>query len=79
MTAKQYWRKEPLDDILFIDGPEMLRDAVLLLINNNIITRNYFINSSALSINDLKSICMLPAEFFNDLYDRQKPILKLIP
>ena len=78
MTINKYWHKEPLDDELTFAGPEMIRDAVLLLIENNIFTKDSFIITSALSVNDLKSICALPDDFFNDYNRRQKPILRVI-
>lgn len=78
MTTKKYWYKEPLDDILTIAEPEMIRDAVYLLIDNRIITKTAFINASGLSIDDLKCICGLPDEFFDDFNQRRKPILRLV-
>lgn len=78
MTTLKYWHKEPLDDTLVIAGPEMLRDSILLLIDNGIVTRDSFINSSALSLDDLKSICSLPDDFFSGYNIRQKPILRVI-
>ena len=78
MTTKKYWRKEPLDDILTIASPEMIRDAIYLLIDNHIITKSSFINASGLSINDLKSICGLPNKFFDDFVQRRKPILRIV-
>lgn len=78
MTTKKYWYKEPLDDILTIAEPEMIRDAVYLLIDNKIITKTAFINASGLSIDDLKCICGLPDEFFDDFNQRRKPILRLV-
>lgn len=78
MTTNKYWHKEPLDDDLIMAGPEILRDAIMLLIENGIFTRDSFINASALSINDLKSICALPDDFFDNYNRRQKPILRVI-
>ena len=78
MTAKKYWRKEPLDDILTIESPEIIRDAIYLLIDSHILTKAAFIHSSALSIHDLKYLCGLPDEFFNDYVERKKPMLRLI-
>ena len=78
MTTNKYWHKEPLDDDLITAGPEILRDAIMLLIENGIFTRDSFINASALSINDLKSICALPDDFFDNYNKRQKPILRVI-
>lgn len=78
MTTQKYWHKEPLDDVLSLDGPEMLRDAILLLIDNKIVTRDSFLNTSALSTSDLKSICALPDNFFDGYSNRQKPVLRVI-
>ena len=78
MSTKKYWHKEPLDDILTIDPPEVLRDAIQLLIDNHLITKDSFINSSALSQNDLKSICGLSDDFFNGYNVRNKPVLRII-
>lgn len=78
MTTKKYWHKEPLDDVLDIQPPEILRDAIYLLVDNRIITRDSFINDSGLSINDLKSICGLPDNFFEGFNPRKKPMLRVI-
>lgn len=78
MTTQKYWHKEPLDDILTIAAPEMLRDAIYLLIDNNIISKTAFINTSGLSATDLKHICGLPDDFFDDYNLRKKPILRLL-
>lgn len=78
MTTKKYWYKEPLDDAITINGPEMLRDAVFLLTENQILTRKTFLESSAFPLEDLRSICALPNEFFAGYDNRQKPMLKVI-
>lgn len=78
MTANKYWHKEPLDDMLQIEPPEILRDAVYLLIDNNIITRHTFLNLCALPPKDLQYICSLPDDFFDDSLQKQKPVLKII-
>ena len=44
MTIKKYWYKEPLDDVLTIPEPEMMRDAIYLLVDNNIVTKAAFVN-----------------------------------
>ena len=78
MTERKYWHKEPLDDVLKISGPEMLRDAVYLLIENKLVSRDGFLIESALSPGDLKRICSLPDEFFEGYNKRQKPILRIL-
>ena len=78
MSTKKYWHKEPLDDILTISPPEILRDAIYLLIDNGIFTKTTFINSSAMSTKDLKNICGLPDSFFEEVEQRRKPILRVV-
>lgn len=80
MTTKKYWRKEPLDDVITIAAPEILRDAVYLLIDNKIITKNSLLIESGLSTCDLTKICALPDNFFTNCNynQRKKPILKLV-
>lgn len=78
MTTQKYWHKEPLDDILTVPAPEMLRDAIYLLVDNKIVTPTAFINASGLSTTDLKYLCGLPDEFFDGFNQRKKPILRVI-
>lgn len=78
MTSKGYWHREPLDDVLTVHGPEILRDSILMLVENHIITKESFIKKAALSIGDLKSICQLPDSFFIETVSRQKPELRIL-
>ena len=78
MTTQKYWHKEPLDDVLTITEPEMLRDAIYLLIDNDIITKAAFVNVSGLSSADLQHICGLPQDFFEDFNYRKKPMLRIV-
>lgn len=78
MTTNRYWHKEPLDNVLQIEPPEMLRDAVYLLIDNNIITQHAFGDLCALPLKDLQCICSLPDNFFENCLQKQKPILKVV-
>lgn len=77
MTTKKYWHKEPLDDVLTVAAPEVLHDAIIMLINSNLITKYDFFYTSGLSAADLSDICGLPSDFF-DIYQRNKPVLKLV-
>lgn len=78
MTTKKYWHKEPLDDVLSITAPEMLCDAVHLLVDNQILTKESFLNVSGLSPEDLISICGLPDDYFKGCNQRNKPILRVL-
>lgn len=78
MTIRKYWHKEPLDDILTVAEPEILRDAIYLLIDKRIITKSSFLASSGLSATDLQCICGLPDDFFIGIEQRKKLTLRVI-
>lgn len=78
MTTNRYWHKEPLDDVLQIEPPEMLRDAVYLLIDNHIITRDTFLDLCSLPPKALQCICSLPDDFFDNCLRKEKPVLKVV-
>jgi len=48
-----------------------------LLIDYKVLTKDTFLNLTALATNDLKSIFSLPSDFFSEQEKRQKPILKV--
>ena len=78
MSTKKYWHKEPLDDVLTITPPEILRDAVYLLLDSGLLTKLSFISTSAFSVKDLKYICGLPDSFFSEIEQRRKPVLRVV-
>lgn len=78
MTTQRYWHREPLDDVLTVAAPEILRDAITLLIDNNIITKAAFISKSAFNAADLTCICGLPSDYFGGEAMRKKPILRVV-
>lgn len=78
MTVKKYWRKEPLDDEMTIVGPEILRDAVYLLVDNKLVTPESLLTDSGLALSDFRSLCSLPDDFFKSKDQRLKPNLRLV-
>jgi len=78
MTTNKYWRNEPLDEVIQIEPPEILRDAVYMLIENDIITKHTFLDLCALPTKDLQFICSLPDGFFDSSMQKQKPVLKVV-
>ena len=78
MTVNKYWRKEPLDDVLTVAEPEVIRDAIYMLIERRIIKKSSFLRESGLSASDVEHICGLPEDFFADVEERQKPALRLL-
>lgn len=78
MTMKKYWRSEPFDNIIEIEPPEMLKNAVMLLVDRNIISKTFFLEKAAYSAKDLVKICSLPEDYFDEYKQRQKPFLRLV-
>lgn len=78
MTMKKYWRSEPFDNVMEIEPPEMLKNAVILLVDRNIISKTYFLEKAAFSTKDLVKICSLPEDYFDGYKQRQKPFLRLV-
>ena len=78
MTTQRYWHKEPLDEVMTIAAPEILRDAVTLLVDNKIITRTAFLQKSAFNSKDLACICGLPLDYFGEETMRIKPMLRVV-
>jgi len=78
MTIKKYWRNEPLDDVLKVKGPELLRDAVMLLLDNNIVSIDRFVTALGLSAKEVASFCGLPIDMFQAELQREKVKLRLV-
>jgi Zn-dependent peptidase ImmA (M78 family)/DNA-binding XRE family transcriptional regulator len=64
--AKKWSRTEPLDDQIEVDYPELLRDAIELLINEGIKTRYEIINDLALPRQDIEKLLCLETDFLKD-------------
>lgn len=78
MSTNRYWRKEPLDDKLTIQQPELLRDAIKLIVDEQVISKKTFFEECAMSQRDVQTICELPDDFFDDFTYRKKPVLRLV-
>jgi len=60
------WRKcEPLDNAIKQEEPEMIKDAVVMLVQAGVKNASEFQNDIAFPVNELAPICGLPAEFFS--------------
>jgi len=66
ISYKGWRRNEPLDDILIIEQPRILRDATELLIDSNKITKQQMVDEMALSKDDIIDLCNLSSDFFAD-------------
>lgn len=59
MTQRRYWRHEPLDNEMPVERPFAHRQAISLLLDNNVIRPNDFINAIGCYSNELEEYCCL--------------------
>ena len=59
MTQKIYWQHEPLDNVMPVERPFAHRQAVALLLDNNIIQPLDFVNAIGCLPEELEDYCCL--------------------
>lgn len=59
MTTRVYWRKEPLDSEMPVEKPFAHKQAISLLLDNNIITVGQLIEDTGCSADELEQYCFL--------------------
>ena len=59
MTKRLYWRHEPLDSEMPIERPFAHKQAINLLLDNNIIQTSDFVNSIGCMPEELEEYCCL--------------------
>ncbi len=74
--SKKGWRKkEPLDDRIEIEKPTYLEDAIRILVENDIQSKDSFKNNTRLSEKDITKLTGLPEFFFSDSSSK----IKILP
>ncbi|HCW52731.1 MAG TPA: transcriptional regulator [Clostridium sp.] len=76
ISAKKWRVKEPLDDSFKVEEPELLKQAVNLLIDNNILDKEKMIYDLSLCKKDIENLCCLEQNYLGE--DINKPILRII-
>lgn len=59
MTYKNYWRKEPLDDIIQSEIPYLYKQIIELLITNKIISKYQIVENIAMNSEEIEEYCYL--------------------
>lgn len=59
MTAKVYWRKEPLDNEMPVEKPYAHKQAIQLLLDNKIVTPWQMVEETGCSAEELEQYCFL--------------------
>ena len=74
--SKKGWRKkEPLDDRIEIEKPTYLEDAIRILVENEIQSKDSVKNNTRLSEKDITKLTGLPEFFFSDSTSK----IKILP
>lgn len=61
------WRfKEPLDDYIVAEEPRLIKDAIDLLIENNIVNKRDILMNIELDKEEIINLCNLPKDYFNE-------------
>lgn len=77
-ARRGYKTKEPLDDIIEPEKPELLKQAMMVLVENNIQSRAQILSQVSLNEMDIEEITSLPSGFF-DCTPRVKTLSNVIP
>lgn len=78
MTRNVYWRKEPLDDVIESETPNLFKESFELLFDNNIVVPQDVVDEIALYAEEISNICFVPLDLLktkNEVLNlRLKPI-----
>lgn len=59
MTYRNYWRREPLDDVIKCEIPYLYKQIVELLLKNNILSKNDIVEKIAMNADEIEEYCYL--------------------
>ena len=77
MTYRKYWQKEPYDDDIKAETPVSMMQAFDLLIDNNIITANSFLDENPYYPEELETICFFRPGTLTQSTNMSAKIIKL--
>ena len=60
MTKRSYWRREPLDNEMPVEKPFMCKQAIQLLLENNILTPGQISEDIGCYPEEIEEYCYLP-------------------
>jgi Zn-dependent peptidase ImmA (M78 family)/DNA-binding XRE family transcriptional regulator len=79
LAIKKWKKKEPLDDVIEFEKPNIFKEAFDLLLENNILNVDDILNEIALKPDEIEKLCFLPENYFKNYINKTtKPKLKLI-
>ncbi|MCC3668053.1 MULTISPECIES: helix-turn-helix domain-containing protein [Terrisporobacter] len=79
ISAKKWRIQEPLDDIIEIEKPSILREAIELLLDNHVISANDLVKGLAFSTKEIEKLCFLEDDYLaSKEKNKQKFYLRVI-
>lgn len=78
ISAKKWRTQEPLDDRIPFEKPKILREAIHLLIDNDILSINELVDNLAFSRKEIEKLCFLEDGYLGADENNIKPKLKII-
>ena len=75
---RRRWRNhEPFDDKIAQEKPELIKDAIKLLVDAGVKTAADIADDISFPVNDLAELCGIPKDFFQSR-ELEKPMLRLV-
>lgn len=78
MASNKFRTREPLDNIVPVEQPLMLRESVKLLLENNIITVSDIKEKLGMGVNDISEICNVPISMLKEDIIPERPRLQIV-
>lgn len=79
MSIKRWRSKEPLDDTIEFEKPNMIEEAFELLIENNIVDAVEMLEAIALNKSEIEKLCFLSQNYFDNYISKlTKPQIRLV-
>lgn len=77
MTQRKYWHREPYDDTMEMEKPVILKQALNILLDNNIISKEQFLNDNPYQPEELENMCFLDTGTLNVLNSLNSKVVML--
>lgn len=70
ITRRKMWRNEKYDDVIKYEEPSVLREAIELLVDNDLFDKANYFSFIPINRKDLTEWCFLPNDFFKEIEKR---------
>ncbi|PKM79577.1 MAG: transcriptional regulator [Firmicutes bacterium HGW-Firmicutes-14] len=72
INKKGYRKQEPLDDVIPIEKPYLIKQAFELLLDNNVVSAEEILDEFALNKDEIDNLCFLPSDLLSTHFKRPK-------